>query len=273
MTRLIQAFAILLLTLPSPAAWAAATDLDYRVDTATEILQDLRRIPENAIPPTLLSRAYAIAVIPSVIKAGFMVGASYGRGILVARRPDGQWSNPTFLRLIGGSFGFQAGAQSTDLILVFKSQRALEGLSRGKITLGGDASVAAGPVGRQASASTDIQMQSEIYSYARNRGLFAGVSVDGSVLSMDRDANSLFYEGSRGATPGAILTDNTIPAPVAARRFLDTLTAMVPPLQNQPATRAATRDPVRDSEMEAAPPAGAKTFGIDESSPPATGKY
>jgi lipid-binding SYLF domain-containing protein len=247
----------------APVIWAAS-DLDYRVDTATEILQDLRRIPENAIPPNLLSRAYAIAVIPSVVKAGFIFGGSYGRGIIVARRPDGQWSNPSFLRLISASFGFQAGVESTDLILVFKSQRALEGLSRGKITLGGDASIAAGPVGRTATASTDAQMQSEIYSYSRSRGLFAGFSITGADLSMDREANDEFYQGSR-ATPAAILTDNTIPAPAPARRFLDTLAATAPPLQGHAPARAASRD----ADMEVAPPAGAKTFGVDEAGQPA----
>ena len=143
---------------------AAASELDYRVDTATQILKDLQQIPENAVPPALLNRAYAVAVIPSVVKGGFILGATYGKGVIVARRAEGTWSNPAFVQLAQGSLGFQAGLQSTDLILVFKTQRALDGLSRGKITLGGDASIAAGPVGRQATASTDLQMQSEIYS-------------------------------------------------------------------------------------------------------------
>lgn len=236
----------------------AATELDYRVDTSTQILLDLKRIPENAIPPALLRRAYAVAVIPSVIKAGFIFGGTYGKGILVARRADGAWSNPAFVRLTQGSFGFQAGAQSTDLILVFKTRRALDGLSRGKITLGGDASIAAGPVGRQASASTDLQMQSEIYSYARSRGFFAGVSVDGGVLSMDRKADGEYYQGE--TSPAKILTDTTIPAPPSGRRFIDTLAGITPPLQGEAGTRAAARNP----EMEAPAPQGARTFGADE---------
>jgi lipid-binding SYLF domain-containing protein len=240
----------------------AATELDYRVDTSTQILQDLKRLPENAIPPALLGRAYAVAVIPSVIKAGFMVGGTYGKGVIVARRADGTWSNPAFVQLTQGSFGLQAGAQSTDLVLVFKTQRALDGLSRGKITLGGDASIAAGPVGRQATASTDIQMQSEIYSYARSRGLFAGVSLQGGVLSMDRKANGAYYQGETSAAK--ILTDVTIPAPQSGRRFIDTLAAIAPPLEGQAGTRAAARDP----EMDAAPPEGARTFGSGESTPP-----
>jgi lipid-binding SYLF domain-containing protein len=262
MTRLTAILATTVLTGLAVNA-QAATELDYRVDTATQILQDFQRMPENAVPPALLSRAYAIAVIPSVIKAGFVLGGTYGRGIVVARRADGQWSNPSFVQLTRGSVGFQAGAQSTDLILVFKTQRALDGLSRGKITLGGDAAIAAGPVGRQVSAATDVQMQSEIYSYARSRGFFAGVSIDGGVLSMDRKANGEYYQGESNAAK--ILTDTTIPAPVSGRRFIETLAAITPPVQGQSASRAASAD----TDMTMAPPEGARTFGINEGSAPA----
>jgi lipid-binding SYLF domain-containing protein len=266
MTRRIALLAAALFAVA--AVPAQATELDYRLDTATQILQDLKRMPENAVPPALLGRAYAVAVIPSVIKAGFMIGGTYGKGVIVARRSDGTWSNPAFVQLTQGSFGFQAGAQSTDLILVFKSQRALDGLSSGKITLGGDASIAAGPVGRQATAATDLQMQSEIYSYARSRGFFAGVSLQGGVLSMDRKANGAYYQGE--SNPARILTDATIPAPISGRRFLDTLAAITPPLTGQPGTRAATRDP----EMEMPAPEGARTYGIDEGAgAPAEGPF
>ncbi len=261
MTRLITVFTAVLLGFSGLTA--QASELDIRVDTATQLLQDLKSMPENAIPPALLSRAYAVAVIPSVIKAGFVLGGTYGKGIIVARRADGQWSNPAFVRLTQGSIGFQAGVESTDLILVFKSQRALDGLSNGKITLGGDASIAAGPVGRQATASTDLQMQSEIYSYARSRGFFAGVSLQGGVLGMDHKANGAFYQGE--ASAARILTDTSIPAPVSARRFTDTLAAIAPPLQGAPNVRAASRDP----DMEVAPPAGARTYGVDEPATPA----
>ena len=258
MTRLIATISASLLLALGAGSATAATELDYRVDTSTQILRDLKAMPENAIPPSLLNRAYAVAVIPSVIKAGFIVGGTYGKGVIVARRAEGTWSNPAFVQLTQGSVGFQAGAQSTDLILVFKTQRALDGLSSGKITLGGDASIAAGPVGRQATASTDIQMQSEIYSYARSRGFFAGISLQGGVLSMDRKANGEYYQGESSASK--ILTDTTIPAPASGRRFIDTLAAIAPPLQGPASTRAATADP----EMEMAPPAGAKTYGMDE---------
>ncbi|MBM4197627.1 MAG: lipid-binding SYLF domain-containing protein [Gammaproteobacteria bacterium] len=260
MTRIFSALTTIALAIFSSAA-AAATELDYRVDTATQILQDLRNLPENAVPPALLSRAYAVAVIPSVMKAGFIVGGTYGRGLIVARRDDGSWSNPSFVRLTQGSIGFQAGAQSTDLILVFKTRRALDGLARGKITLGGDASVAAGPVGRQATASTDLGMQSEIYSYARSRGFFAGLSVQGGVLAMDRGSNGAYYQGE--TSPSRILTDTSIPAPVSGRRFIDTLAAMVPPLSGVGATRAAAAAP---SDMTMPAPESARTYGIDDGS-------
>jgi len=270
MTRLIRIAATACVALAATTAMATVTELDYRVDTATQILQDLKRIPEYAIPPALLNRAYAVAVIPSVIKAGFIVGGTYGKGVIVARRADGAWSNPAFVQLTQGSVGFQAGAQSTDLILVFKTRRALDGLSSGKITLGGDASIAAGPVGRQATASTDLQMQSEIYSYARSRGFFAGVSLQGGVLAMDRKANGEYYQGETSA--GRILTDATIPAPVSGRRFLDTLATLAPAVQGPNGTRAASREPTNsDPVMQMPAPEGARTYGIDDGSAPAEG--
>jgi lipid-binding SYLF domain-containing protein len=238
-----------------------ASELDIRVDTATEILLDLKRIPENAIPPALLSRAYAVVVIPSVMKGGFIFGGTYGRGIVVARRADGQWSNPLFVQLFQGSVGFQAGLQSTDLVLVFKSQRALDGLSRGKITLGGDASIAAGPVGRQATASTD--MNSEIYSYARSRGLFAGVSLQGGALTIDHKGNSAYYQTDVGAA--RILADTSIPTPPSARRFIETLTAIAPASPGHSSSRTMGQDARRDPDMDIAPPAGVRTYGIDDS--------
>ena len=262
MTRIFSILTLIVVATVTTVA-QAATELDYRLDTATQILQDLRNMPENAVPPALLNRAYAVAVIPSVVKAGFIISGTHGRGIIVARRADGSWSNPSFVQLTQGSIGFQAGAQSTDLILVFKTQRALDGLSRGKITLGGDASIAAGPVGRQATASTDLEMQSEIYSYARSCGFFAGLSLQGGVLAMDRKANGAYYQGESSAA--RILTDTSIPSPTSGRRFIDTLAAMTPALDGgQPATRAAQRDP----EMEAPAPAGVQTFGIDDGSSP-----
>lgn len=265
MTRLLSIVLALACALAATTTTATAADLDYKVNDATRILQDLTRMPEkNSIPPALLNRAYAVAVIPGMLKGGFMLGGSYGRGVVVARRANGQWSNPAFVQLAGGSFGPQIGVQSTDLVLVFKSQRALDGLSNGKITLGGDAAVAAGPVGRQTSASTDLQLASEIYSYARTRGFFAGVSLDGTVLSMDRKSNAQYYAGEESAA--RILTDTSIPMPVSGRRFIDTLAAIAPAMPGQAASRAATADgtSIADPDMNAEPPSGTITYGIDD---------
>ena len=209
--------AVALLTGP---ARAGVTE-NERVQSATEVLRQLTQIPENAIPPSLLADAHGIAVIPGVIKAGFVVGGRYGKGVIAVRSASG-WSNPAFIQIAGGSLGWQIGAQSTDLILVFKSRRSVENLAGGKVTLGADASVAAGPVGRRAEAATDAQLKAEIYSYSRTRGLFAGISLEGSAVTPDQNANADFYQGE--VSPWDIF-DNRVPSvPAPAQSFKDTLT-------------------------------------------------
>ena len=163
------------------------------VEDAIEIIQEFTKIPENQIPPSLLRSAQAIAVIPGVIKIGFIFAGNYGRGVLSVRDKYGYWTNPAFITLVGGSVGWQIGAQSSDIILVFKTMKSIDDISAGKFTLGADASVAVGPVGRQAGAGTDIELKSEIYSYSRTRGLFAGVSIQGAALEMDYDSIADFY--------------------------------------------------------------------------------
>ncbi|MEJ2254384.1 MAG: lipid-binding SYLF domain-containing protein [Nitrospirota bacterium] len=163
-----------------------------KVQDAVEVLDAMERIPEKSIPPALLGNARGVAVIPGVIKLGYVLGGRHGTGVLLVRTAKG-WSYPVFISLSGGSVGLQVGAQSADIVLVFKSTKGIDGILSGKFTLGADASVAAGPVGRQAEASTDAQLKAEIYSYARSRGLFAGVSVEGSVLRVDGGADADFY--------------------------------------------------------------------------------
>jgi lipid-binding SYLF domain-containing protein len=160
---------------------------------AAGVLKEIMAIPEKGIPPALLSDAYGIAIIPGVIKLGFIVGGRYGTGVLMVRDKGGAWSSPAFVSLAGGGIGWQIGAQSTDIILVFKSRKSIDGLMKGKFTLGADAAVAAGPVGRSMEAATDVKLKSEIYSYSRNRGLFAGISLEGAALQIDDDANARFY--------------------------------------------------------------------------------
>ena len=167
------------------------------VEDAIEIIQEFTKIPENQIPPSLLRSAQAIAVIPGVIKIGFIFAGNYGRGVLSVRDKYGYWTNPAFITLVGGSVGWQIGAQSSDIILVFKTMKSIDDISAGKFTLGADASVAVGPVGRQAWAGTDIELKSEIYSYSRTRGLFAGVSIQGAALEMDYDSIADFYENTQ----------------------------------------------------------------------------
>jgi lipid-binding SYLF domain-containing protein len=194
-----------------------------RLLTATEVLEEVQAMPDEQIPSALLSRAYGIAVIPDVTKVAFIFGGRHGNGVLVVRdKLTTPWSNPTFISLTGGSWGLQAGAQSSDIILVFTTKTGIEGIAGGKLTLGADASVATGPVGRQGSAATDMQFNAEIYSYARTRGLFGGIALDGSVISMDRSANAAFY-GKSGVTATEIISGQAPAAPATAQRFLERL--------------------------------------------------
>lgn len=198
-----------------------------KLDTARSVLKDFIEIPENAIPPALLRDAYGIAVVPSVVKLSFIVGGRRGTGVMAVRRDNGKWSNPSFVSLTGGSIGWQAGVSSTDIILVFKSRRSIDRIARGDITLGGDASVAAGPVGRSASAATNVRFDAEVYSYSRARGLFAGVSVEGAALAIDADANAEFY-GESGISAYEILGRSETDVPDAAGRFMETLERYLP---------------------------------------------
>ena len=194
---------------------------DVRAEDASRVVKQIQAIPEASIPDRLLDEAHAIVVVPDTIKAGFMVGGRRGLGLMAVKRPDGTWSNPVFVKLSGASFGFQAGVQSADVILVFRSERGLDNIVNGKFTLGADASVAAGPVGRNAAAATDGAMKAEIWSWSRARGLFAGVALDGAVLQIDHGANRSVY--GEVVTPRMVF-EGRAPAPSAAiRAFRDTL--------------------------------------------------
>jgi lipid-binding SYLF domain-containing protein len=199
---------------------AAGGREEARMLTATQVLGEVEAMPDQRLPDYLLERAYGIAVIPDVTKVAFIFGGRRGHGVLVVRNNlNAPWSNPVLVTLTGGSWGFQAGAQESDIILVFTTKAGIEGIAGGKLSLGADASVAAGPVGRQGSAGTDIQFNSEIYSYARARGLFGGISVDGSVISIDRSGNEALYERS-GLTATDIFSGNSPTAPAEAQKFL-----------------------------------------------------
>jgi lipid-binding SYLF domain-containing protein len=211
--------ATLLVSFAITAGAVAGERQDARLLTATRVLNELLQMPEQNIPNWLLERAHAVAVIPAVIKVGLGVGGRRGKGVLVVRKDNGSWSNPVFVNLTGGSFGFQVGVQSTDVVLVFTSRHSIEGIVGGKVTLGADASVAAGPVGRQSSAATDIGLSAQVYSYSRASGLFAGVALDGSALTIDHRSNESLY-GRPGVLASEIIRDDAPPAPEPAQSFI-----------------------------------------------------
>jgi lipid-binding SYLF domain-containing protein len=210
----------LAMLLPTMAVHAEDPPL-VRATNAVRVLSDIMQAPDKAIPHDLLRNAKAIAVIPDMLKVGFVFGGRRGEGLISVKSPDGTWSNPSFITMTGGRVGFQAGVSSTDVILVFRTQRGVDSIVNGKFTLGADASAAAGPVGRTASASTDTQMKAEIYSYSRSRGLFAGVALDGSALRIDYDANAAIY--GAGITPRRIFEGGVSNVPTPVVDFRDRL--------------------------------------------------
>ncbi len=238
----------------------AATREEKRVGDAADVIEQLTRIPERSVPPALLSRAYAVAVIPNVVKAAFGFGARRGKGIIVVRQDDNSWSNPAFVTLTGGSFGWQIGAQSTDIILVFKTRKGVDGIENGRLTLGADVSVAAGPLGRQASVSTDIEFKAEVYSYSRSRGLFAGVALEGAGVTMDRKSNAAFY-GSNNMTPEKIFSSSPNIAPDIANTFVQILTAQTSRLPTQPGMTTGGAMPATAVDEEAVE---VRTFGLPD---------
>lgn len=224
--RVIPAFLALFLALPSVSSIAASEETG-RVESATEVLSKIMEIPESAIPPALLADAQGIAIVPGVIKVGLFVGGQYGRGVLVVREKGGAWSNPVFISLTSGSIGWQIGAESTDFVIVFKTPRSIEGIMKGQYTLGAEAAAAAGPVGRSVKASTDIELKAEIYSYSRSRGLFAGVSLEGSSLQIDDKSNVAYYEKEE-VRPSGILSGKGLKTPASAEKLKKTLDKYAP---------------------------------------------
>jgi lipid-binding SYLF domain-containing protein len=212
---------VLLLVAGTGIAEAGMNEI-REVEDAIAIIREFSKIPENQIPPSLLRNAEAIAVIPGVLKIGFIFAGNYGKGVISVRDKYGYWTNPAFITLTGGSIGWQIGAQSTDIILVFKSIRSIHDITAGKFTLGADASVAVGPVGRQATAGTDFELRSEIYSYSRTRGLFAGVSIQGAALEIDYDSIAGFYGNTQIGAKDIFETPD-LNAPKEAADFRQTL--------------------------------------------------
>jgi len=222
---------ILLGVLPLLAEVASASDQskdDDRLRNCGTVLNEILSVPDN-IPQDLLDKADCVVVFPSVLKAAFIVGGSYGRGAMSCRKGEdfrGPWGAPTMMALEGGSFGLQIGGQATDFVLLVMNERGARGILASKVKLGGDASVAAGPVGRDASADTDATLRSEILSYSRARGLFAGVSLEGSTIRPDNGGNQRVY--GKKISAREIVLSGTVPVPPAAQELISTLDAKTP---------------------------------------------
>ena len=218
--------AVLLLAVGTPADDKEKDE--HRIKNAGTVITEILNVPDD-IPQDLLDKADCVVVFPSVLKAAFIVGASYGRGVMTCRTGanfNGPWGAPSMMALEGGSFGLQIGAEATDFVLLVMNDRGANGILASKVKLGGDASVAAGPVGRTASAETDVSMRAEILSYSRARGAFAGVSLEGSTVRPDNDSNHRVY-GEKLPARDIVLRQETPPTPAAAQ-LLATLNARTP---------------------------------------------
>ncbi len=204
--------------LPVMAASNRSDDV-ARIRSATEVFREIMDTPDKAIPRDLLSDAKCLAIIPGEKKAAFLVGGRYGKGLATCRTPRG-WSAPAFLSIGGGSYGFQIGGSSTDIVMVFTNIKGLDSLLSDKFKIGADAEAAAGPVGRSAGASTDIKLRSEILTYSRSRGLFGGVSLDGSIVQPDESGDAAMYGA---AVRTKQIVDGSVPVPVSARPLIHDL--------------------------------------------------
>jgi SH3 domain-containing YSC84-like protein 1 len=213
----------LLATLPATASASDRDDDISRVQSSARVFNEIMSTPDKGIPEELLETARCIAIIPGNVKFAFILGGNYGRGLATCRTSHG-WSAPVFLDIEGGSVGYQIGGSSTDLVLLFMNDRALQRLLSDKFQLGADAAVAAGPVGRHASANTDIAMHAEILSYSRSRGIFAGVSLNGTVVKADKSANQSLYGANVRRQQ---IVDGQIPPPASTRPLLQEVSRYV----------------------------------------------
>jgi SH3 domain-containing YSC84-like protein 1 len=213
MKRMIASLCLCLLATGAANAASSKGDLQDRIDAAKTVIDQIMNAKDRTIPMNILEQATCVGVVPGMIKGAFVFGAQYGQGVVTCRTGHG-WSAPVFIRMAGGSWGFQIGGQSTDLILVAVNDRGFQQLLKNKFKIGGDASAAAGPVGRAGQASTDWKMNAELLSYSRNKGLFAGISLDGTSVSQNKDDTEIYYgapesfenvlKGNVGVPPGAV---------------------------------------------------------------------
>ena len=260
--------ATLLLLSVTLAAGPAHAEGEARIlDNSLTVLTEVQAMPDLQVPDWLLQRAEGIAILPEVIKAGAFVGGRGGTGVLLVRHPDGSWSNPLFIGIGAGSVGWQFGVQAADIVLVFTTRKSIEGITDGKITLGGDASAVAGPVGRTASAATSVTLDAEVYSYSRAKGLFAGVSLEGSILFIRDNANERFY-GKDKVAPSEIIDPMAPLAPPPAPALIEEVARITTgqPATETPATEPATAPAAAPAPTQP-PPAGAQTFPMADPNP------
>ena len=211
---------VIAVTCATSAYAELSTAEQNRLRESAGVLRELRGVPDKGIPEDLWSKAECVAVIPSTKKAALGIGGEYGRGVLSCRAAEA-WSAPLFIQLAKGSWGLQIGAQETDIVLLVMNRRGVEKLLDNNVSLGADASVAAGPVGRAANASTDLAMSAEMLAYSRSRGVFAGIDISGGVLKPDKDANADAY--GKTVTPRDVVFASKVKAPDAAKEFMTTL--------------------------------------------------
>jgi|SRR5579883_472437 lipid-binding SYLF domain-containing protein len=218
MKRLLALLCIAGISLPVLAASDKAA-LDERLENARTVIDEIMQTPDKGVPDSIVKQATCIAVVPSLKKAAFIVGGQYGQGVVTCRTGRG-WSGPVFIRMAGGSFGFQIGGQGTDLVMVAVNDKGLQDLLKSKFKIGGDAAASAGPVGRNAQASTDLSMRAELLTYSRSKGLFAGIDLDGTTVSQNMEDTTTLYGAPH--TFEQILKGNVLP-PEDSRPFLRTI--------------------------------------------------
>ena len=225
MRRIVDKFFsfLLLFVLSAPlyAEFKFKMSAEEIIQNARAVLEEIMDVPEESIPKEVFEDAYGIAIIPNVIKVGFIFGGRFGQGILTVKLKDDKWSYPVFIKLKGGSFGYQIGAQTSDVILIFRHKKSVDGIVNSKFTLGANANVVAGPIGLLREKATDILQEADILSYTRSKGFFAGVSLEGAVLEVDPKLDAEYY--GRDLPVKVILTSYDIKAPKSAERFLNTL--------------------------------------------------
>jgi len=266
MQRILAFFASLSLALFAGAPAYADAKTDQRLEESRKVFESFTGIAEQAIPGWLLERAYGIVIVPDVIKAALVFGGRGGKGVLAVRRPDGSWSDPVFVTLGGANVGFQWGVQATDVVLVLLSRKSVEGIAGGKVTLGADASVAAGPVGRSAAATTDATLKAQVLSYSRSEGMFLGVALDGSVIAIDDKSNETAY-GVAGILPSQILDGKVANPPQTAREFTAALNKATGSDPAAPTTPAPAPSAQRPPSQPQATESGATTYPMEDPNP------